>query len=310
MRVACIGGTGFIGSYLVDALLAAGHQPRLLVRPGSESKLLQPERCEIVNGSIDQPESLRALLDRCDAVIYNIGILREEPARGITFEALQYEGLVATVNSAVEQDVSRLLLMSANGVKSPGTPYQATKKRAEEYALASALDVTIFRPSVVYGDPRGMTEIATQLYTDMVRPPMPAIAFHTGFRPSGNYVRMSPVHVVDVAAAFVRALDNQQTVGRILELGGAEAIDWRDLLERIAAAAGKRKIILPCPIGLMYLAATLFDRLPSFPVTRDQLTMLAEGNVVVADDLEWLLGHSPREMAPDALHYLQDAAKQ
>ena len=89
--------------------------------------------------------------------------------------------------------------MSANGVKQPGTRYQETKYQAELAAFDSGLDVTVFRPSVIFGNPRGKMEFATQLYQEMVRPPLPAVAFHTGWSPAKGQVLMSPVHVSDVA---------------------------------------------------------------------------------------------------------------
>jgi NADH dehydrogenase len=161
MRVALIGGTGFVGSYLVDALLEAGHEPVLLVREGSENKVRQKDRVRLVSGDISTADSLTAVVDGCDAVIYNVGILREIPSEGVTFETTQYDGVELTVDAAVKAGVKRLLLMSANGVKQPGTPYQETKYRAEEYAMQSGLDVTVLRPSVIFGDPRGTMEFAT-----------------------------------------------------------------------------------------------------------------------------------------------------
>ena len=70
--------------------------------------------------------------------------------------------------AAKRANVQRFILISANGIKMPGTPYQETKLRAEEHINASGLDATIFRPSVIFGDPRGTMEFATQLYRDMV----------------------------------------------------------------------------------------------------------------------------------------------
>jgi len=305
MRVAIVGGTGFIGSYLVDALLSAGHQPALLVRPGSESKVHKADLCQLTPGSIDEADCLTLLVRGCDAVIFNIGILRENPRQGVTFEKLQYQGLVATADAAREAGVSRLLLMSANGAKLPGTPYQETKKRAEDYALRCGLDVTVIQPSVVFGDPRGLNEIASQLYNDMIRPPLPAVAFHNGWRPASGYVEMSPVHVEDVALAFVNALDDESTFGAVIELGGPEVLNWREMLERIAGAVGKNKWILPVPVKLMYVAASVLDRFAFFPVTRDQLTMLAAGNVAGDRQLRKLIGRPPTAMVSANLQYLR-----
>ena len=304
MRVAIIGGTGFVGSYLTDALLNSGRSVSLLVRQGSESKLRQPEQVLIVNGDIADTESIRRLLQACDAVIYNVGILREALRKGVTFESTQYEGLVNTVDAALAVGVQRFLLMSANGVKIPGTRYQETKRRAEEYALKSGLDVTVFRPSVIFGDPRGTMEFATQLFNEMVRPPIPAVSFFSGRDPKKGAVVMSPVHIKDVARAFLATLENEECVGKTYALGGPEALTWKEMVSRIAAAKGRRKWFLPMPIALMRIGATLFDWLPFFPVTRGQLTMLEEGNVADPEIMQALTGREATSFSVEHLDYL------
>lgn len=304
MRVAIIGGTGFVGGYLVDALIEAGHEPSVLVRVGSESKLRQPSKVRAVSGDLASPRGIREVLEGSDAVIYNIGILREFASKGVTFDKLQHRGVIRIIEAAKDAGISRFLLMSANGVKEPGTPYQVSKYRAERALETSGLDFTIFRPSVIFGDPRGTIEFATQLYRDMVVPPLPAVGFYTGSGASKGEVLMSPVFVEDVAKAFVVALEDESTIGQTYELGGPDVLSWTDMLERVAEAGGKRKRILPMPIGMMNIAATLLDWLPPFPVTRDQLTMLAEGNTVEPAALEQLIGRAPQAFTVESLSYL------
>lgn len=304
MRVAIIGGTGFVGGHLTEALLAAGHQPSLLVRAGSESKVQRSSQVRTTSGDISSPQALRSVLEGCSAVIYNVGILREFRGRGITFEESQYQGLVRTVEAAKTAGVKRLLLMSANGVKRPGTPYQETKYRAEQYALQSGLDVTVLRPSVIFGDPEGKMEFATQLFNDMIRPPIPAVGFFAGRNPETGAIVMSPVHIDDVASAFVTALEDDQTIGQTFSLGGPEVLTWSAMIHRIAEATGKRKWILPMPTWVMRAGATLFDWLPFFPVTRGQLTMLEEGNTADPEILKRLIGRDPKGFTVEALSYL------
>lgn len=304
MKVALIGGTGFVGSYLTEALLNAGHELSMLVRKGSEAKITADGPVHTVSGDLSSATALRSVLDGCDAVIYNVGILRENKSRGITFEAMQYDGPVRTIAAAKDAGVSRLLLMSANGVKQPGTAYQETKSRADEYALSSGLQTTVFRPSVIFGDPRGKMEFATQLYQDMVRPPVPAVGFFSGWNYKQGAIVMSPVHVMDVADAFVAALENNNTIGQVYELGGPEVLTWTEIVQRISAANGRRKWILPMPTALMRVAATFLDWLPFFPVTRDQLTMLEEGNAADPAILTQLTGKKPVRFSTDSLSYL------
>ena len=306
MRVALFGGTGFVGGYLVDALIARGHEPALLVRPGSETKVRQADRCRLTSGDLSSEDAVSATLEDCDAVIFCVGILREAPRRGITFEELQFNAVARVAESAKSHGISRFLLMSANGVKVPGTPYQETKYRAEQYLRDAGFEVTVFRPSVIFGDPRGAMEIATQLYRDMVAPPFPAVGFFTGWHPRRGAIWMSPVHVDDVALAFLHALEDRSTIDETYELGGPDDLTWSQMIRRVAPAAGRDKWILPMPIGVMRLAATVLDWLPFFPVTRDQLTMLAEGNTASPTELAALTGRQPREFTPENLAYLRD----
>jgi NADH dehydrogenase len=116
---------------------------------------------------------------------------------------------------------------------------------------------------------------------------------------------MSPVHVLDVADAFAAALEGPETEGKTYCLGGPEEVSWDEMLRRIAAAAGKDKIILPMPLAVMKLGAALFDWLPFFPVTRDQLTMLAEGNTAGSRELEHLIGRAPHSFSADNLEHIR-----
>lgn len=306
MKVALFGGTGFVGSYLVDALLEHGHSPRLLVRPGSEGKVRQPERCELVPGEIGAPEAVTACLEGTAAAIYNIGLLREFPGRGDTWEAMHYAGATSAIDLAEQGGTRRFILTSANGASPDGTGYQSTKYRAEQHLASSRLEWTVFRPSVVFGDPRGRMEFCTQLRDEMILRPIPAPLFHEGLWPGGaGRFRMSPVAIEDVAMAYVRALETPASHRRILPLGGPESPEWREILRIIAAAAGRRKVMLPAPVGMIRAAATLFDAYEWFPVTRPQLQMLMEGNTCDGREAWTLFGIEPKRFAVESLGYLR-----
>jgi uncharacterized protein YbjT (DUF2867 family) len=306
MRVAIFGGTGFVGSYIIDALVERGHQPVALVRQGSEDKLRHPNECEQVGGDIDDAEAVAETLAGSEAAIYNIGILREFPDRGITYDALHHEGAVRAIDAAQAAGVKRFLLMSANGVKPDGTGYQRTKYAAEQYLQRTDLAWTIFRPSVQFGDPRGRMEFATQVYQEIVRSPLPAPIFYDGLLPfdAGTF-RMAPVHVSEVAEAFARSLGADQSVGRIYPVCGPDALQWKSIIEMLAEAGGTHKLTLPAPVWGVKLAASVLDRFEFFPITRDQITMLMEGNT--CGDASWSdeLGIQRRRFTPENLSYLR-----
>lgn len=304
MKVTVFGGTGFVGSYLIDALVATEHQPVVLVREGHEGRLNHVDRCTLVTGDIEDDRAIEIALESADVAIYNIGILREFPERDITFDSLHYESALHVIDSATEAGVKRFLLMSANGVKVNGTAYQRTKYKTEQYLMASALDWTIFQPSVIFGDPRGRVEFATQLAQDIIASPLPAPLFYDGLLPMGaGQFSLSPVHVENVAQAFVNSIGNDKTIGRVYRLGGQETLTWKDILTRIATVTGKHKLMLPVSACAVSAAARLLQRFEAFPITQDQIRMLMEGNTCPAEDL-LELGVKPRAFSTDNLAYL------
>lgn len=309
MRIAIFGGTGFVGSYLIDELIGYGHEPVVLVRPGSERKLRKPEQCKAVGGSIDDAEAIRQALEGADAAIYNIGILRAFPQQGITFEALQYEGARRVIDCAQALGLRRFLIMSANGVRADGTAYQRTKYMAEQYLQATELNWTIFRPSVIFGDPRGEMEFATQLYREIVSLPLPAPLFYDGLLPFGaGSAEMSPIHVGDVSRIVVASLATDASIGQVFLLGGPDKLSWQDILKTIAAATEKRHFALPTPAWAVKAVASLLERFPEFPITRDQITMLMEGNTCNGQVAFDLFDVFPTPFTSQTLDYLRTPA--
>jgi NADH dehydrogenase len=306
MKIAMIGGTGFVGGYIVDRLLAQGHRPRLLVRPHSGSRVHRASECEVVTGDLGQPDALTRTLEGADAVIYLVGLLRERPDQGITFEAMHRLGVEATIAAARAQGVRRFILMSANGARPDGTAYQRTKFEGEQALKASGLPWTIFRPSVIFGDPRGRMEFCSQLKREIIDSPLPAPLFFPGWLPKGaGEFKLAPVAVADVAAAFVLALGDPGTESQTYSLCGPDRLSWRAILETIASQGGRTKWMLPAPALAVGALARLLDRFDWFPITRDQLQMLVEGNVCAENDGFARLGLTPTHFGPEALAYLR-----
>ncbi|MEE3302174.1 MAG: NAD(P)H-binding protein [Candidatus Neomarinimicrobiota bacterium] len=280
MKVALFGGTGFVGSYIVDELLNHKHKPKLLVRENSEKKLLKPDKCEIILGDLNNPNAMKKTIKSADVVIYSIGLVREFPRKGITFQQTQFEGVKQTVDLAKDLDIKRYILVSANGAKLDGTKYQSTKYLAEEYLKHSELEWTIFRPSLCFGDPRGgdRPEFCTQLKRDMLSLPIPSPNFHTGLVPinAGKFA-LSPVHIKNVAEFVVKSIEMDSAKKKTYPLGG-EAYYWKDLIKTMAASYGKKKWMIPAPAFGVKMLAFFFERFAWFPITRDQVTMLVESN--------------------------------
>ena len=309
MKVALFGGTGFVGSYLIDELIKKGHKPQILIRPGSDDKLLNPKQCNIVSGTLSDASAIESTLEGADAVIYTVGIIRQFPKKGITFEALHFEGAKHCMDAAAKLGIKRFILMSANGVKMDGTGYQKTKFLADEYLKNTELNWTIFRPSLIFGDPRGegRPEFCSQLKKDMLSLPIPAPLFHPGLNPlnAGKFA-MSPIHVKDVARFFIQSIDMESTHKKIFKLGGEIAFTWKELIKIIAEGCGKKKWMIPAPALGVKAVATFLGRFSWFPITADQITMLMEGNVCDATEAFKLFEIQPTLFNTDTLSYLRD----
>lgn len=306
MKVAVFGGTGFVGSYIAETLLVSGHIPRLLVRPGSQEKLSRQASYEFVLGDISSSVAMVELIQGVDAVIYNIGILREFPLQDISFNKLQFEGVVRAAGIAASQGVRRFILMSANGVEQSLTKYQRTKLAAEAHLQGLDMDWTVFRPSVIFGDPQGHFEFASMLKQQIIDSPLPVPLFHQGILPQdpGGFA-LSPVHVKDVASAFVGALERPETIRHTYTIGGPDDLSWKQILNILCEVSGKHKLMLPVPAAGPKFAATLLDRYTWFPISRDQILMLLAGNTCRGDEIFNLCGIEPKPFSEEHLWYLK-----
>jgi len=275
--IAILGGSGFVGEHIIHELLESGYTVKMINR----KKIIDNLRDGCSEVIVDlHSDLLHEQLRGCDCVIYNIGIIREFPNRGISFKDLHQDLTIHAIDMAQRAGVRKFILMTANGVQRCLTNYEKTKFKAEQHLMGSAMEWTIFRPSVIFGDPKGKMEFCTQVKKDMVRLPLPLPMFFSGINIfNAGLFRMSPVHVKNVAQFFVGAIDKEDSNQKIYELGGTASYSWREILQIISDACGKRKWSMPVPIGVIKLMAFFFDHFSWFPVTRDQLTMLAQGNV-------------------------------
>lgn len=307
MKVFITGGTGFVGGYVLEELQQRGHEVVALVRPGSEEKLPDRFTGERVTGDIFDFKMPAG----CDAVIHVIGILREFKSKGITFERLQFQAAKEVADRSLAAGIERFILQSANGVRPDGTKYQYTKYLAEEYIKSKRFHWTIFRPSTVFGDPDhpsgpvGKPEFCSMLLDRMIGPRIPAPLFHPGLNvmKAGKF-KLQPVHVTDLAKGMIASLTREESAGKIYHVGGARELTWREIIDTIAQAAGKKKWKIPAPGWGVKLLASLFAWMPAFPITKDQIAMLMEGNTCDPTEFFTDFDIDPVPFMPENLTYL------
>jgi NADH dehydrogenase len=292
MKIFISGGTGFVGSHLCRELAARGHVLRLLCHTkGSQNG----NGVEYVNGDVTAHADCIIGAAGCDAVINLVGIIREFPARGITFDKLHVAATRNMLAAAKENGIPRYLQMSALGSR-PGavSGYHKSKYLAEELVTESGLDYTIFRPSLIFGPKDAFVNMLAGFIRNYSV--VPVIG-------DGRY-RLQPIAAADVARCFAIALEKPETVGRSINLCGNDRLTYVELIDLIAKVLGKSVVFkVKNPLLLMKLVTPLLESFPFYPVTSDQITMLLEESIC---DGSWqqVLGFKPVGLEEGIRSYL------
>jgi uncharacterized protein YbjT (DUF2867 family) len=297
MQVFVTGASGFVGNEVVKELLARGHQVKALVRKGSEKKLEARHKVEVVFGDCLHPEILNQAAAGCDAIIHLVGIIREFPGKGVTFERLHVQATQNVVDAAKAAGARRYLHMSALGARpDPADPYHVTNFQADQYVINSGLAYTIFRPSVIYGP----GDQSINLFVRQIRrlPFFPIVG-------DGLY-RLQPVPVWIVAAAFALALELPRTENKIYDVGGPEPLTFNEIIDTIAQVVGRKIAKVHQPTWCMQVAASMCGRFRWFPLTPGQLRMLLEGSTCDPSVFYTDFGLSPMTFRDGVAQYLTD----
>jgi NADH dehydrogenase len=164
---------------------------------------------------------------------------------------------------------------------------------------------TIFRPSVVYGNPGEKIEFLTQLKNDIIDKPIPVpLFFQINPFESKSFFRSSPVHVKDLSKLIVKSLDSGYSKNRIHKVGGPDETTWYFMLKSICRVLNNKKLFILLPIVLLQFLAKLLDRFSFFPITSAQLKMLNEDNICDSTDLFDQYKITPTKFTDDSIGYL------
>jgi NADH dehydrogenase len=266
------GGSGFIGRYVVKRLTHQGYVVRVAVRDPEAALFLKPmgavgQVVPLYASVVNEPTVQRAVAG-AEVVINLVGILAE--TRGATFQAIHAEGAERIARLAGASGARYLVHVSAIGADPTSrSRYAATKAAGEQAVRQRFPSATILRPSIVFGP----EDAFFNRFGAMARmsPVMPVIAGDT---------RMQPVYVGDVADAVMAALVRQDAAGAVYELGGPRIWTFREILAYVLKQTCRHRPLVNVPMGVARLQAAIAELLPSKPLTRDQLLMLARDNVV------------------------------
>ena len=271
--VTVFGGSGFLGRAVIRALCKRDYRIRVAVRRPELAGHLQPGgkvgQVHAVQANVRYPASVEAAMRDSHVAINLVGILAESGAQ--TFDAVQWKG-AETVAKAAAAVGAEMVHISAIGADEASPSHYARAKAAGEKAVLAALpSATIMRPSVVFGPEDQFTNRFAALAR--IAPALPLIG--------GGSTKLQPVYVGDVATAIADAVDGKAKPGATYELGGADVLTMREIIEIILDITDRRRMLVTLPFGLAKFQALFLQFAPGpLKLTPDQVELLRTDNVV------------------------------
>lgn len=278
MRILVCGASGFIGSALTQALRRAGHTVIRGVRRAVGTDDLAIDYATDTDPAVWLPR-----LAGIDAVVNAIGIIAERP--GSRFVDLHQRAPIALFRACATAGVRRVVQISALGADTGDTGYFRTKFAADTALMQLPLDWQILRPSLVYGE-NGASAAAFRRLASLPVIALPALP------PSA---RFQPVHIDDLAAAVVTALQAGTPSRQCIACVGATSHSLRAMIAAYREAFGLGPALwLSIPRSVMGLTAWIAGFVPGLPLNPETWRMLQQGSAADAAGFERLLGHQPR----------------
>jgi uncharacterized protein YbjT (DUF2867 family) len=271
-QVTIIGGSGFVGRHIARLLATRGVRVVVPTRNRERAKreLIVLPTAEVVRADVHSPADLDAVVSGSDAVINLVGILHE--TRRGAFDRAHVELPGKIVAACRRVGVSRLLHMSALGA-APQAPSAYLRSKGEGEAVVTqahgeALAVTVFRPSVIFGD----GDSFLSLFARMQRV-MPLVLL------GSPHAKFQPVWVEDVARAYADALGDRDTFGQSYELCGPKVYSLRELVALAGRISGHPRRIVGLGKRASYLQALALEFSPVKILTRDNVRSMSVDNV-------------------------------
>lgn len=271
--VVVLGGSGFIGRHVVQALARNGCFLRIATRHPEKAYFLKPltrmGQMESLRVDLSLPHTLPPVLEGADAVVNLVGVLYEKGRQ--RFEVLHHQGAACLSESAKVAGVTQMVHISALGASetSPSL-YARTKAAGEKAVLTHFPEAVLLRPSVVFGPE---DNFFNQFATMACRSPfLPLIG--------GGRTRLQPIYVTDVAQAVIHALAGKAQPGLCYELGGTEIKSFRACLELMLTVIQRRRFFVSIPFFLARPLAALLQLMPRPLLTLDQIRLLQQDNIV------------------------------
>jgi NADH dehydrogenase len=273
-RLLLLGGTGFVGRELCERLAERGCDMRVTVptRHLRNAKHVQPlPTVDPVACDVHDDVQLARAVAGHDAVVNLVAILHGSEA---DFQRVHVELARRLAAACVNAGVTRVVQVSALGVGAQAPSlYLRSKTQAEALLRAAPLQLSVLRPSVIFGADDHFLNLFASLQG--VLPLMPL---------AGAAAQFQPVWVLDVADAIVRCLDTPDSIGQTYECAGPQVYSLAELVRLAGRLAGHERLVLPLPDVLGRLQARAMSLLPGQPLMScDNLLSMRVPNVATGE---------------------------
>ena len=289
-NVCLIGGSGFLGTELADQLSRHGKNIRVLSRDLRKMKSLRVvPTIEVVQVDPYDADALSHAFEGQDVVINLVGILNNSVGRGGSFEEAHVTLARNIVTAANAQNTSRIIQISSLHADADGpSEYLRTKGQAAQILKESGLQLSVFCPSVIFGNGDGLYTRFANLLRAM--PFMPL---------SCADARFAPVYVGDVSKAVCSAIDDHSTVGQSYNLCGPDVFTLREIVEYTTEVLEIKRKIIPLPNAIAKIQAFMMELIPGKPFSRDNFNSMQVDSV--CEDSDSLQPTSVRKIVPTYL---------
>ena len=269
-KILVLGGSGFVGRSVCEQLVRRHPGLRLVVpsrRALHAGHLRTLPGIEVVVADVHDPVRLTELVRGCDAVVNLVAILHGKASDFVAVHQRLPETLTRAMHGA---GVSRLVHVSAIGAASYApSNYLRSKAAGEEVLKAGGLDVTLLRPSVIFGERDQFLNLFARL--QRLAPVMPL---------AGGHVHFQPVWVEDVAQAIVKVLDDPAWAGSTIECCGPQVMTLSEIVRLAGRLSGHERPQIPLPEWAGRIQATFLEMLPGQPLmSRDNVDSMRVPNV-------------------------------
>jgi NADH dehydrogenase len=275
----CIfGGTGFIGQHICQELARAGYRLKIVTRFPESAYEIKPYgdvgQIAAIQCNYNDAAAIENAIKGCDGVINLVGILYEKGRNSFKRAHIDIPTVIA--KACKKQHIKKFVHISAMGIQKSKSKYAKSKLEGEKEIKQAFPNVTILRPSIVFGVGDSFFNLFAKLTIFM--PFLPLIG--------GGQTKFQPVYVGDIAQSVAKIISahNQEFEGQTYNLGGPEILSFKQIYQRLFKNINRKKPLISIPWTMAKIQGAILSLAPKPLLTKDQVISLQSDNIIQNGD--------------------------